>query len=113
MVDVCERSLDKDKDGWYHPNPKYLPYPSRHVSIRGVEEETYCAIDVTKMGQSGGLARILEEVETRRALFELYEGAIVSIAPSRQVIATHLQPVHSPRTHVLGQQTGHWIGGNR
>jgi DEAD/DEAH box helicase domain-containing protein len=83
MVDVCERSLDKDKDGWYHPNPKYLPYPSRHVSIRGVEEETYCAIDVTKMGQSGGLARILEEVETRRALFELYEGAIVSIAPPR------------------------------
>jgi DEAD/DEAH box helicase domain-containing protein len=64
----------------YHPNPKYLPQPSRHVSIRGGQDETYCAIDVTKIDQPGGHARILEEIEIRRALFELYEGGIVSIA---------------------------------
>jgi DEAD/DEAH box helicase domain-containing protein len=85
MTTVCETSLMKDKDGWYHPNPKYLPYPSRHVSIRGVEEETYCAIDVTKIDQLGGTARILEEIETHRALFELYEGAIVRVQSSRMI----------------------------
>jgi DEAD/DEAH box helicase domain-containing protein len=63
----------------YHPNPKLLPYPSKHVSIRGIKDETYCAIDVTKLGQPEGQARILEEVEVGRALFELYEGAIVRV----------------------------------
>jgi DEAD/DEAH box helicase domain-containing protein len=81
MVSVCESSLVKDKEGWYQPNSKFLPQPSRHVSIRGAQDDTYCAIDVTKVRQ-GGQARILEEVETRRALFELYEGAIVSINSS-------------------------------
>jgi DEAD/DEAH box helicase domain-containing protein len=66
------------QDARYHPDPKFLPYPSKHVSIRGVQDETYCAIDITKLGQLDGQARILEEVETGRALFELYEGAIVS-----------------------------------
>lgn len=33
-------------------------------------------VDVTKL-QSEGTAKILEEIEISRALFELYEGAIV------------------------------------
>ena len=55
----------------------YLPYPSKHVSIRGVEEEKYSVVDVTRVGKPGGSAHILEEIELSRALFEIYEGAVV------------------------------------
>ena len=61
----------------YHTNPKYLPYPSRHVSIRGIEEEKYSVVDITRISKPGGSATILEEVELSRALFEIYEGAVV------------------------------------
>lgn len=56
----------------YHPNPKFLPHPAKHVSIRGVEEERYTVIDVTN-SQTGGAAgsKILEEIEFSRALFEV------------------------------------------
>lgn len=61
----------------YHTHPRYLPYPSNHVSIRGIEEEKYSVVDVTKFGKAGGSAHILEEIELSRALFEIYEGAVV------------------------------------
>jgi DEAD/DEAH box helicase domain-containing protein len=54
-----------------------MPYPAQHVSIRGVEEERYTLVDVTQIN-SGGALRILEEIEVSRALFEIYEGAVVS-----------------------------------
>ncbi|KAI8998791.1 DEAD/H helicase [Trametes punicea] len=76
MKEICETRLVKDKDGWYHTHPRYLPYPSRHVSIRGVEEEKYSVVDVSRVGKPGGSATILEEVELSRALFEIYEGAV-------------------------------------
>ncbi|KAI0831138.1 DEAD/H helicase [Trametes gibbosa] len=76
MKQICETRLVKDKDGWYHTHPKYLPFPSRHVSIRGAEEEKYSVVDVTRLGKSGGSATILEEIELSRALFEIYEGAV-------------------------------------
>ncbi|KAI0336366.1 DEAD/H helicase [Cubamyces sp. BRFM 1775] len=76
MKEICETRLLKDTEGWYHTNPKYLPYPSRHVSIRGVEEEKYSVVDITRVGKPGGSATILEEVELSRALFEIYEGAV-------------------------------------
>ncbi|KAL1947966.1 hypothetical protein VTO73DRAFT_13690 [Trametes versicolor] len=76
MKEICETKLVEDKEGWYHTHPKYLPYPSRHVSIRGIEEEKYCAVDVTRLGRPGGSATILEEIEISRALFEIYEGAV-------------------------------------
>ncbi|KAH9854069.1 DEAD/H helicase [Lenzites betulinus] len=76
MKEICETRLVKDKEGWYHTHPKYLPYPSRHVSIRGAEEEKYSVVDVTRLGKSGGSATILEEIELSRALFEIYEGAV-------------------------------------
>ncbi|KAI0374726.1 DEAD/H helicase [Pilatotrama ljubarskyi] len=76
MKEICETRLVKDKEGWFHTHPRYLPYPSRHVSIRGAEEEKYSVVDVTRMGKPGGIATILEEVELSRALFEIYEGAV-------------------------------------
>lgn len=61
----------------YHPHPKFLPFPAKHVAIRGAQEEKYAVVDITKVGQAGGSARILEEIEISRALFEIYEGAVV------------------------------------
>jgi len=55
-----------------------LPHPARALSIRGVDEEKYTVIDVSRT-DSGIKAQILEETEISRALFELYEGAIVSL----------------------------------
>ncbi|KAI1787885.1 P-loop containing nucleoside triphosphate hydrolase protein [Ganoderma leucocontextum] len=76
MVEICEAKLDKDHEGWYHTHPRYLPYPSKHVSIRGIEDEKYSVVDVSRIGRPGGTARILEEIELSRALFEIYEGAV-------------------------------------
>lgn len=45
------------------------------MSIRGAKESTYTIIDVTRL-EKGGEARILEEIEDSRVLFEAYEGAI-------------------------------------
>lgn len=45
------------------------------MAIRGAaEEEKYAVIDISK----GRASKILEEVEMKRALFEVYEGAVVS-----------------------------------
>ncbi|KZV84071.1 hypothetical protein EXIGLDRAFT_727691, partial [Exidia glandulosa HHB12029] len=62
------------KDG-YHTHDKFMPYPAKHVSIRGIEEERYAVVDVTGLAR-GGQARILEEIEYSRAIFETYEGAV-------------------------------------
>lgn len=56
----------------YHTHPRFMPYPAKHVSIRGIEEERYTAVDVSRISQSGGgEPRVLEEVEISRALFEV------------------------------------------
>ncbi|KAF8126549.1 DEAD H helicase [Boletus edulis] len=72
LGELCDTKLSRDKDGWYHPHPKFLPYPSRRVSIRGVEEDKYTLVDITK-----DIPKILEEIEFSRALFEVYEGGVV------------------------------------
>ncbi|KAF7440973.1 hypothetical protein PC9H_001322 [Pleurotus ostreatus] len=69
---ICETRLTKDADGWYHPHTKFLPSPSRHISIRGVQEEKYAVVDVTK----DTYPVIIEETEVSRALFEIYEGGV-------------------------------------
>ncbi|KZV69057.1 DEAD/H helicase [Peniophora sp. CONT] len=74
-AEICAEKLVVDKDGWYHTHPKFLPYPAKDVSLRGVEEQKYAIIDVTRLRQSG-TAKIIEELEFSRALFELYEGGI-------------------------------------
>lgn len=72
MLQVCETQLSKDKDGWYHTHAKFLPYPSTHVSIRGVTEDKYMVVEV-QLGQPAK-SSLIEEVEISRALFEIYEG---------------------------------------
>ena len=67
----------------YHTNPKFLPYPAKHIALRGAQEEKYTVVDVTK--QSGGSANIIEEVEISRALFELYEGGVVRVFNCHQL----------------------------
>ncbi|KIK06641.1 hypothetical protein K443DRAFT_129904 [Laccaria amethystina LaAM-08-1] len=75
MSQVCGTQLCKDKDGWYHTHAKFLPYPSRHVSIRGVTEDKYIVVEV-QLGQPANSSSLIEEVEISRALFEIYEGGI-------------------------------------
>ncbi|KAI0703572.1 P-loop containing nucleoside triphosphate hydrolase protein [Cytidiella melzeri] len=74
--ELCETRLKKDEDGWYHTHPKYLPHPGRHISLRGNAEDEYTVVDVSNIGKPGGVAKILEQMEMSRALFELYEGAV-------------------------------------
>ncbi|ELU43505.1 DEAD/H helicase [Rhizoctonia solani AG-1 IA] len=68
LADLCNSSLKRDGDGWYHTNPKFLPFPSKYISIRGIEEEKYVVIDTTL--HSEGQVKILEEIEVSRAIFE-------------------------------------------
>lgn len=61
----------------YHPHPKFLPYPAKHVSIRGAEDEKYTLVDTTRE-----VPKMLEEIEFSRALFEVYEGGVVWVISS-------------------------------
>ncbi|KAG5716255.1 putative ATP-dependent helicase HRQ1 [Termitomyces sp. T112] len=74
--EVCESHLVKDHDGWYHTHPEFLPFPSKFISIRGTQEETYAVVNVTKAEPCSGKGSILEEVEITRAIFEIYEGGV-------------------------------------
>jgi DEAD/DEAH box helicase domain-containing protein len=53
----------------YHPHPRFLPYPSKFVSIRGIQEDIYTVLDVSNAQSNNGI--ILEELEWSRALFEV------------------------------------------
>ncbi|PPQ63182.1 hypothetical protein CVT24_005727 [Panaeolus cyanescens] len=74
-AEICNEKLCKDEDGWFHPHPRFLPFPSKHVSIRGAQEEVYMVVEVNDERFSSN-SRLLEEVEFSRALFELYEGGV-------------------------------------
>lgn len=109
-AEICAEKLVVDKDGWYHTHPKSLPYPAKDVSLRGVEELKYAIIDVTKLRQ-GGAAKIIEELEFSRALFELYEGGIVSSTTIMSRIVGILTGVVPPPRHALsctGDQSRHY-----
>ncbi|KAF7311613.1 DEAD H helicase [Mycena kentingensis (nom. inval.)] len=71
MKDICLTSLRRDNEGWYHAHAKFLPFPSKFISIRGIQEEVYTVIDMTN-----GHPRLLEEIEVSRAQFEVYEGGV-------------------------------------
>ncbi|KAG8678188.1 hypothetical protein FRC09_020046, partial [Ceratobasidium sp. 395] len=60
----------------FHTNPKFLPHPSKYISIRGIQEDKYAVVDVTLSNQSEGQAKVLEELELSRAIYELYEGGV-------------------------------------
>ncbi|KAJ7470339.1 hypothetical protein FB451DRAFT_1135554 [Mycena latifolia] len=71
LKEICETRLKVDNDGWYHTHPKFLPFPYKHISIRGVQEDVYTVVDVTTTG-----GHLLEELERSRAIFEIYEGGV-------------------------------------
>ena len=96
----------------YHTHPRLLPRPSRNISIRppvilsfiflfdhisgSVQEEKYAVIDITK-SQSG---TILEELETSRAMFEVYEGGVVRVHSSLTVRRIKHPTVFAPGFNV-------------
>ncbi|KAF9567647.1 DEAD/H helicase [Agrocybe pediades] len=104
---VCEKSLQKDADGWYHAHPKFLPFPSSHVSIRGAQEDTYMVVEIKDDGVQRSSYK-LEEVEFSRALFELYEGGVVhlhlNVVKLAKVVRTDVNYITSP-SRVLPLQT--------
>ncbi|TNY24113.1 hypothetical protein DMC30DRAFT_346352 [Rhodotorula diobovata] len=71
LREICLSRLVGDDDGFYHCHPRFKPYPARAVPIRNTEDEHYSIIDIT-----GGRHDIVEEVETSRAIFTAYEGAV-------------------------------------
>ena len=70
LTKMCELYLYHNEEG-YHTNNKFLPWPSKHVSLRGVEEEKFAVVDITN-----GRNLVIEEVEASRTSFTLYDGAI-------------------------------------
>ncbi|RMZ86685.1 hypothetical protein DV736_g6091, partial [Chaetothyriales sp. CBS 134916] len=68
---ICRDRLTYDPLGFYHCHERFRPLPSRCVCIRDTEDETFAVIDITH-----GRNVVLEEVETSRAFFTLYEGGI-------------------------------------
>lgn len=74
ILELCKSRLVPDDDGFYHCRNELRPNPARQVAIRGARQLTYCYIDATP-GRRGG-ARVMEEVEIERAIFEAFEGAV-------------------------------------
>lgn len=71
LLEVASTRLTKDDLGFYHCNERFRPQPSKHVSIRDANEDHFAVIDTTNNRNM-----VLEEVETSRALFSIYEGGI-------------------------------------
>lgn len=86
----------------YHPHPKFLPYPAKHVSIRGAEDEKYTLVDITKHEP-----KALEEIEFSRALFEVYEGGVVrsSLLPAmiHCALTNAMQFMHQGLTFIVSR----------
>lgn len=68
---ILEKKLRIDERGYYHPSQAYLPWPAKHVSLRGIEEEMYAVIDITNNRDI-----VIEEIEALRTSFTLYEEGI-------------------------------------
>ncbi|KAI5305895.1 cystathionine beta-lyase [Ascosphaera pollenicola] len=63
--------LEKGVSGLYHCNSRFLPHPSRHVSLREIDEISYAIIDATN-----GKNIVIEEIEEADVFFTVYEGGI-------------------------------------
>lgn len=68
---IVTTKLVKDQYG-YHCHPRYLPWPSKHVSLRGLEEDMFAVVDITN-----GRNVVIEEIEASRTSFTLYEEGIM------------------------------------
>ncbi|SCU86898.1 LAMI_0D03994g1_1 [Lachancea mirantina] len=67
---ICHERLQQDENG-FHTNNRFLPWPSKLVSLRGGEEDQYAVVDITN-----GRNIVIEEVEASRSSFTLYDGGI-------------------------------------
>lgn len=67
---IAEERLHHDSNG-YHTNNRFLPWPSKLVSLRGAEEDQFAVVDVTN-----GRNVVIEEVEASRTSFTIYDGGI-------------------------------------
>lgn len=70
LTKLCTQKLQDSPEG-YHTSNKFLPWPSKLVSLRGVEEDQFAVVDLTN-----GRNTVIEEIETSRTSFTLYDGAI-------------------------------------
>ncbi|CCD24062.1 ATP-dependent 3'-5' DNA helicase NDAI_0C04020 [Naumovozyma dairenensis CBS 421] len=70
LIKICQERLQYNKEG-YHANNRFLPWPPKEVSLRGVEEDKYAVIDITN-----GRNIVIEEIEASRTSFTLYDGGI-------------------------------------
>ena len=70
LVKVCEQKLYHNEEG-YHASNRFLPWPSKHVSLRSAEEEKFAGVDITN-----GRNLVIEEIERSRTSFTLYDGGI-------------------------------------
>ncbi|KAI5287366.1 hypothetical protein KEM52_001623, partial [Ascosphaera acerosa] len=71
LHELAPSRLDRDDAGLYHCNPRFLPNPSRHVSLREIDEISYAIIDTTN-----GKNIVIEQVEEADVFFTVYEGGI-------------------------------------
>lgn len=67
---ICEERLHYNSDG-YHTHNRFLPWPSKLVSLRGGEEDQFAVVDITN-----GRNSVIEEIEASRTSFTLYDGGI-------------------------------------
>lgn len=83
----------------YHTHPKFLPFPAKHIALRGTQEEKYVVVDVTK----GGCHAKIIEVEVSRALFEIYEGGVVGTLHLGEAKGSHFhfQFIHQGLTFIV------------
>lgn len=71
LEEFASTRLIKDSLGYYHCNDRFRPKPSNFVSLRDMEDSSFAVIDITHNRNI-----VLEEVETSRAFFTIYEGGV-------------------------------------
>lgn len=68
---ILTEHLVQDIGDRFIPNSKYMPKPSKLVSIRAVEDDNVAVVDTTNNRNI-----VIEEVELLRTTFTIYEGGI-------------------------------------
>ena len=86
LAELAETRLRKDTRGFYQCHERFLPQPSRHVSIRDTEDQHFAIVDTTNDRNI-----VLEEIEASRALFTVYEGGIF-LHQGQTYLVTELSP---------------------
>jgi len=73
LEDFARSKLTRGNIGSYHPHERYLPYPSKLVSIReGPDPETHISV----INITNSTNQVIEILDPDHATFTLYEGGI-------------------------------------